>query len=436
MSLKILLLSNLCPPHANGGYEIACMTVARHLASIGMHVRLLTSTTCHDTSKDPDFVVRCLELNAYNIANIQEAAVLRYQRLKSQVSSFHNSSVFLQHISEVKPDLILFYNLLGIGGLAIIDIANTLGLPWIFHLMDSVPLYLTENIGPRVLDLFNAAKGDCFLSGRYISSPRNINALLAAGIDIRQQCKVMNVWAPASSTRRSRYQKDNMTRFIFAGYIGEQKGVPLILKAAAILAGEGRADFHIDFYGPGNIIHYAHEMSTLGLQDICRFHGQLGQEHLHELFCQYDCLLFPTSASEPFGFVVLEAAAAGCVPIISDDCGASEQLADGLNCLKIRRNDADLAAVMRRIIQGEVALEELGRTCSEYVQTHHAYTAAMENIVAQIHYCLREANSAPVSSEMIASQRLLQYVKDLRMQELEFQGRIPSDSMNAGPEII
>jgi glycogen(starch) synthase len=57
----------------------------------------------------------------------------------------------------------------------------------------------------------------------------------------------------------------------------------------------------------------------------------------------------------------VEAAAAGCVPIVTATSGVAEFLIDGVDCVKIPRTAAALLGAMRDVVTGATDLEALGR---------------------------------------------------------------------------
>src|SRR5262249_20404391 len=79
----------------------------------------------------------------------------------------------------------------------------------------------------------------------------------------------------------------------------------------------------------------------------------------------YDLFAFPTRRQEPFGLVPLEAAARGCVPVITDDCGIAEWLAHGVHCLKAARTPAAFARAIQTVLSGQVALAPVARRAGE-----------------------------------------------------------------------
>ncbi len=417
--MRILIISNLCPPHAFGGYERASFSIASYLAQSGHDIRLLTAATHLTNENKVDFIHRCLELNAFDPIVIANKSIASFLAHKSQIASIHNCNILLDHIQHFQPDIILFYNLIGLGGLALIDIANNLNIPWLFHLMDKVPVDLLANTDKEILSLYNGINGALFCSGSFISSKRNVQELLQHGIDIRSQTKIITVWTKDPPlANRMPYQQNGMTRFIFSGYICENKGVPVILQAANMLLQHGISNFIIDFYGAGAITHYGAVMADLGLQNHCHFHGQVASEKMRELFCYYDCLLFPTWEREPFGFVILESSATGCVPVITENCGAAETLIDGQHCIKTPRDAQALAKVMTNIINGEFNLTAIGKTAAENVLTNFHFNTIMRDISAQISHCISAGTRKEITHKNINDQRRLQYIKDLQARTL------------------
>ena len=70
---------------------------------------------------------------------------------------------------------------------------------------------------------------------------------------------------------------------------------------------------------------------------------------------------FPTLEREPFGLVPLEAAARGCVPLISRRCGIAEWLVHGVHCLKADRTPDAFARAFADVLERRIDLEPLAR---------------------------------------------------------------------------
>ena len=144
---------------------------------------------------------------------------------------------------------------------------------------------------------------------------------------------------------------DGRARFIAAGYVGEHKGTGIICEAAKLLLESQNDNFSIDVFGFGDVQKFVSLASSMGLSNHISFHGPVAQDHLHHEFERHDAFLFPTWEREPFAFAPFEAAAFGCVPILTSRCGCSERIVDGVHGIKLKRLEA-LANAMRSVMTG------------------------------------------------------------------------------------
>jgi len=417
--MKILILSNLCPPNFIGGYEVGAFNAAVALDRAGHDIRLLTSTSWHETAGDPHFVRRVLDLTVFTPHPLPDPAVAKYRLLKGQVSNFHNSAVLLDEMARFKPDVIYVFNVFGLGGLALIDILTSLGVPWVWHLMDIMPTVLRQGQSIAMLELFGAPRSLIQAPIHVAMSRRLVGEIREGGTMISEDTTIIPGWVEkAASSPRTQYRQNGSVRFTFAGFIGQHKGVPLIIEAAERLVAEGRDSFIVDAYGPGEAFEMSLRAAELGVDRQVRFHGPLQHDELLEELRNSDCLLFPTWEREPFGFVPLEAAAQGCVPVMTDLCGASERMVDRVHAIKIRRTVDDLYAKMRDIIDGNIDLERIGRAGAAYVNG----SLTLGHLLPSIVEVLAEAASMNPSPDLgpaaIDQQRRLQWAKDARAMEI------------------
>lgn len=104
------------------------------------------------------------------------------------------------------------------------------------------------------------------------------------------------------------------------------KGVALAIHALALLRGDGLdAQLHIAGDGPerGRLAALA---AKLGLGSAVEFHGLV--RDMPGFYAQMDCLIHP-ALREPFGQIVIEAAAYGCPAIVANVDGLPETLVHG-----------------------------------------------------------------------------------------------------------
>lgn len=121
-------------------------------------------------------------------------------------------------------------------------------------------------------------------------------------------------WSQGSETRTHAADSASPLKVIFAGAVTLQKGVPFLLQAVNAL--EGKAELTL----AGNT---TAEMEPL-LRDLppwIRSVGRLNREQLRSMYASHDVMVMP-SLGDSFGFVTLEAMAAGLPVIASENAGA------------------------------------------------------------------------------------------------------------------
>jgi glycosyltransferase involved in cell wall biosynthesis len=105
---------------------------------------------------------------------------------------------------------------------------------------------------------------------------------------------------------------------------------------------------------------------TLGLADRVLFTGPVSDDHKWALYEKAELFLLP-SYSENFGIVVAEAMAMGCPVLVTPEVGIA-QLVESAGAGVVTSNDpANLAAVVRALLDDEPRRRELGRRGREVV---------------------------------------------------------------------
>src|SRR5262249_2558692 len=146
--MRILIINNLFPPHVLGGYEIGCRNTAAALYAQGHDVEVLTSHSPVAAPDDPSYVQRVLAVRGYEpvVPNTKEVAESR--TYECAVSQYANTVTVLKHLRRFRPDVVYVWFLFGLGGLALLDLLEQIGVPWVMHLMDCVPAKLLEGVVP------------------------------------------------------------------------------------------------------------------------------------------------------------------------------------------------------------------------------------------------------------------------------------------------
>ena len=419
--MRLLFLSNLFPPEVLGGYEIGCANVARSMRARGHEVMVLTARSALAAgADDPPWLRRELALEQLLRHPSGEPGAHAREHHAARCSALANTLCLLERLREFRPDLVYAWNLMGIGGLGLLDLLRRLGQPWAMHLMDRLPVELLEGLSPPVRGLFGAEDGSVFAAGACLAMSRTVLDEIEALCGLRLAAPVLVPgWVrTVGAGPHGPYRADGVARFVSAGAVVPHKGVDLMLEAAAMLRAEGHR-FLLDIYGWGEVPHYLALAHGMGLAEVVRFPGRRSQAELLRLYAEYDAFLFPTHAREPFGFAPLEAAACATPPILTAGCGAAERLVHGVHALKIERSAAALAAAMRQVCTGEMAVEHLGRAAARLVAEDLSEDRCMDQVettlLAQLDPAARDAAQVRAADPRLGRQLALRHALSLAL---------------------
>lgn len=361
--MRILVVSNYLPPGRERGYELACYNLCKGLRARGHDVHVVSSPTVRHPAENQDWIERPLSVREFSTPDVTGAALHVLLQHEARVSQLANTQLILTAIREFRPEHILTFNLVGIGGLAIVDLIDMTGIPWTMNLGDWVPNELTVRVPQAVRAIYDAgATGTLFTRGRIAAvSQTLLTEIERGGISLGDNVTIIPRGVAISDVERSRpYREGGVTRFVSAGAVAPQKGMDLILDATRLLQDEAAFEFTIDVYGGGKLDHYSGRARELGIAGRITFHGAVSQREVVVANAAADAFLFPTWSREPGASVPIEAAVVGAVPILTGTCGPAERFIDGVSAIKIRRTVESLADAMRRVGLGEVDLEALG----------------------------------------------------------------------------
>jgi glycogen(starch) synthase len=355
--VKILVVSNFYPPDGIGGYELGCAQMVDALRGRGHDVRVLTGTSSVADDLSHDHVRRTLSVPPiYSQAQMDALGhdVLTYLHALARTVSEPNVKTLAAELLEFEPDVVYLWNILGLGGFGVLGLLAHQGIPWVWHLEDRVPAELCFFAEHRT-EL--ARVFGTFFPGSYIGcSGHVIGETRAYGIDLGEDVRVIPNWIVGDPrpVRREVYSGGELRILFAAGTLTEAKGTRVLIEAAAQLRSSGLANFTIDMYGREAGPEWRELILALDLADRIRLKGLRSHAEMLALYDDYDVFAFPTWSREPFGFVALEAAAAGCLPVVTADSGIAEWLIDGVDCLAAPRNAGAFAHRFAEILRGEV----------------------------------------------------------------------------------
>lgn len=129
---------------------------------------------------------------------------------------------------------------------------------------------------------------------------------------------------------------------VFLGRLVSDKGVHILLDALALLARRGkRVQLSVVGEGPEEPA-LREQVNALGLGDQVTFVGRRGGAELVALLHAHQVLVVPSVWEEPFGVVVLEAMACGCVPLVARSGGLPDAV--GMAGVVVEQGDSEALA--------------------------------------------------------------------------------------------
>lgn len=398
--MKILIVSNLYPPHYLGGYELACAGIADELRRRGHDVRVLTSTYRVGASglgeraggesaaangggpKLVQDVHRILEI-AWPFQP-DERASGRRRSLFYHRRNFRRTRALLR---EFRPDVVYGWHLRGIGALQILFAAWEARLPVVIHHMDYWMLMLLEDAGGR-----RTLAGrwlERWISGslrpRMIFTSRRVQREFADhGWNVADGVVIRHGEDPERIPQADRAERaGHLWRFVFASQILLAKGIGLVVAALRLLAIEyGRGDFILDVIGEGLQKDAARLLvAEAGIGGYVRFLGKVSHQDVLVRLKDYDLLLFPTHEREPGGNIVVEAMMAGCVVITSNVGGQSELVRDGVTGCTVPIGASALARRIHQLMTDEQLFLELSRNAATFARRELALSRIADQVI-------------------------------------------------------
>ena len=369
---RVLVLSNLYPPIAHGGYEVECQGVVEHLRQ-RHEVLVLTSDKDRGAAPAEPGVRR-------------ELPFLPRRRLTDALSPLYalrGAKAARRALEDFRPDLVYVWNGAQLPQAAI-RVLETSGAP----------------VGYRVCEHWFGSlyrsRYDPFVrglaGGRWRRAARAWNRLPGLGLDFETTSEVAVSWN--SEALRTQVEIPPLLRPAFEqvrlpatrqgeelvglerhpaprptlGYVGRispEKGVDVALRALAQLGGEGvEIEFEIAGGGADEHLRELEALSaSLGIAARVRFLGPLDTGELKDFYARIHALVVPSVWEEPAGLVLVEGALAGVPLVASRVGGIPEIVRDPEEALLCPPGDpAALAAALRRTLTDpEEASKRVGR---------------------------------------------------------------------------
>jgi glycogen synthase len=366
--LRILVLTNLYPPHYIGGYELGCRDVAHALSERGHVVEILTSTYGIDAPTSECGVHRRLrtEWEATEPGAPTRWEILGQERI--------NQRALREIASSFRPDVLYVWNLAQVS-LSVLSVAEDMGLPIAYYVSDewlinwaTIPhrwsaywLRDPRSISGRVAKAIGESLVTRVLGLRTREGKRNqrdrplfrhvqfasqfLRDVTARAITTDQTGWEVIRWGIDTETFGPSPCAPTVSRLLYVGQVLPHKGVHTAVQAVQILRQEfGFSEITLSIVGPSTANEYVSklqaEIAACDLTEHVHLCGQVDRSRLPQIYRDHDLVIFPSMWQEPFSITLLEALSSAR-PIVSTLTGGSgEILVAEVNALIFEAGDA------------------------------------------------------------------------------------------------
>jgi glycogen synthase len=424
--MKILVLTNLYPPHHAGTFDNHCQTVTESLRLRGHKILILTSSHGLRTEQRDGEIERRLLLNGV----FGHPSVTGFMELKSQET--YNNDVLRETLDQFRPDVVHVFSLLGISKSLLFTIYNS-KQPVVYDVFDH---WLSANVredpwlhfwnAPSLPLLAQSKRKALEMSGERIRLDSTAPTRLTRGYDrvpgIFGEGRERAAVAPNSITGfrfdriyfcsqalknlteqvgfcvnhaeviypgiTAAYIGDikpasvPMKRFLIVTRLNEESGVMTALKALKI-ARAARLDATLSIYGRGDSSYVADLRSFVVANQLPVDFLSVSNQNtdLPEVYKRHDVLLHTPEWAEPFPFTPLEAMGCG-IPVIGARSGGMEELLrHGENALTYPAGNADELALRIQELQISPALRcQMAETAQAEVLAKFNDTTVIDQI--------------------------------------------------------
>jgi glycosyltransferase involved in cell wall biosynthesis len=406
---RVLICSNVYPPHFVGGAELVAHQYARCLVKLGHRVLVFAGDTRsrrrrHATWRD-----------SYDGVSVVRTS-LTGEDFSPEFVSFSHPDLdrqFVALLDEFRPTVVHCHNLIGLSA-GVLHSARARRVPTVVTLHDHWGFChrntLIKRPGEICADYRRCAECLPLVSDGAdrripIRARNDLLAVELGGADLLVSPsryladryleagfapeRLATIWYGVDVARFGRLRerpRSSRARFAFVGYFGEHKGLRVILAALAQL-GDVKGRFELSLVGEGELhAEMRQRVSEDGWDEWVRLPGKVDNARIETVYRDADVLLLPSIWPENQPVSITEAMAAGMTVVASRIGGIPELIDDGVTGFLVDPDDAgQLAAVMRAFIEdpglarahGARAAERMAentveRRVGEYVDRYEA----------------------------------------------------------------
>lgn len=364
--MRVLVLSNLYPPNAMGGYELSCRDVVDRWRARGHEVLVLTTsgrvTGVVEPAVDEPHVRRDLQWywseHAFTKPGLRERLELERR----------NARALQRALAEQQPDVVSVWHMGGMS-LSLLTALQAAEIPMVLNVCDEWPVYAP------IRDAWSAGWSRLpqplrQAVGRVLGLPTSLPDL------DRPAASFVSAFTLSKVRERSRWSFPDATvvgsgvdtddfplveaearpwcwELLAVGRVEPRKGFDTAVAALAFLP-EARLRV-VGVADPDHLRGLRALADRAGVADRLTI-AAAPRDEVAALYRAADAVLFPSRWEEPFGLVPLEAMTQATPVVATRRGGSAEFLVDGDNCLEIPADDPPALAVAVRRLAGDDGL--------------------------------------------------------------------------------
>ncbi len=413
--LKILVISNLCPPEYEGGFELSALRNAESLRALGHEVDLVTSKfrkSFQGERTDRPFVSRIFQLSTakdgwalassfmdgsskldFSFGALAKQIAIRKANIGSILGMLKvagkNEAAMRDYLSDKEYDVAYVFGLHMIGT-SVIHPLMAKGIPVVYHQGDewlaayirgsSLKHAILSAFAPlryrreRRVDVSRVVTVSHFMKKRFgeLGFPVNGISVIHRGFEqATSQVETTDRYAPPV--------------FLLASRLALYKGIHIAIRAAAALDAELPDEpWEVWIAGGGDpevVAFFEQMIITLKVSHRVKLLGKLSRDQVIQHMQRSTAFISPSVFDEPFGNTNIEAMASGA-PLIASRSGAIEEIVINSESGLIynRASDTELAAHMKLILTEPAVANRLSSRGVERVQTHFLQSEIMRQV--------------------------------------------------------
>ncbi len=419
--MRVLIVSNLYPPHYIGGYEIRCAQIAGALQQMGHEVQVVTSTyglPAERASRAPltetvdggVVVHRCL--NQYAFPPYRTRWPWTFFRARDELA---DATLFRRLLDQFKPDIVNWWSMYGLSkmllpmpaGLMIPDVHwiehwwmiaeygprgeipaafwetvwdGAWGHPLVRPLLREVGRRWEASVAQRGLPTRtfpNTPSHVCYVSSHMETMHRKAGFQFGSTSIIQGGVPVAEFYRPLEGRDR----KPGPLRLLFAGQLTEDRGLNTVVEALGGMNSSERAAVALNVAGLGQRDYEARVrglVSQFQLDGTVTFLGKVARNAMARTYAEHDVLVFPSMRDEGLPLTMVEAMLSGCAVVSTGSGGAMDVVEAADLPLFPKGDSAALRTILRSFIAGPDQVAVLARRGQRVALDQFSFARMME----------------------------------------------------------